>query len=57
MSSSCCPLTLPEQDALAWYRLGPDPGQHPIREIASIPVFDDVAASDSAELVPLPEAA
>jgi hypothetical protein len=33
-------LTMPEQDMLAWYRLGPDPAQHPLRPTASIPVYD-----------------
>jgi hypothetical protein len=38
MSSSYFPLTLPEQDALAWYRLGPDPDFSSYRPIAALPI-------------------
>jgi hypothetical protein len=46
MSSSYCPLTLPERDMLAWYRL-PEPIQHPVCEIATFPVSREPLAEDT----------
>jgi hypothetical protein len=56
MSSSYCPLTLPEQDALVWYRLGPEPDQYPVRQIASMPDFE-LPDSTAGEPIHMPEAA
>jgi hypothetical protein len=49
-------LTMPEQDMLAWYRLGPDPDQHSSGPITSKPVFD-LPEATTAEPIQMPEAA
>jgi hypothetical protein len=55
MSSSYRPLTLPEQDAVAWYRLG---DERPLRQIASIAAPYESPADDAAdELIDMPEVA
>jgi hypothetical protein len=59
MTSSYCPLTLPEQDALAWYRLDPEPDFFPYRRpVVAVPVSREPLAEDTpAELIDMPRAA
>jgi hypothetical protein len=51
-------ITEPEQDMLAWYRLGSNADSYPLRQIATIPVSREPLADDtSAELIDMPMAA
>jgi hypothetical protein len=49
-------LTEPEQDMLAWYRLGPDPDPYCVRPLASMPDFE-LPDSTTGEPIQMQEAA
>ena len=56
-SYSFSSLTEPEKDLLAWYRLGPHADPYLLRQIATIPVCNELADDTPAELIQMPKAA
>jgi hypothetical protein len=46
-TSDFIPLTEPERDMLAWYRLGPDPDFFPYRPVAAMPISHEPLADDT----------
>jgi hypothetical protein len=59
MSTSFLPasLTEPEKDMLAWYRLGPEPVQYPLRQVATIVSREPLAEDTPAASIDMPIAA
>jgi len=56
-SYSLSSLTEPERDLLVWYRLGPEPIQYPLRQVATIVAREPLADDTPAASIDMPIAA